>query len=211
MTYTLESIEADRKAGLSWRDIAGKHGVSWQRIRGFYSAEKLKTATEAETASAASGDPFEDAPRDKADPESMGDASSSSSSSSSSASALGMETAEQVLPMLFSVADAFASAGAVWIIRRKLGPLVTQELIEQAQGLAALTEPQRAALSAVLVSRIAAIELTPDEALLLTVAGIYAGKALAVMQLGPTASPMPATFSVVSSKEPEATAEASGA
>ena len=81
--------------------------------------------------------------------------------------------------------DALAGAGAIWIIRRKLGDAVTDELLAQAQQLARLADHEKTALEGVLVQRLSTIRLSPDEALMLSVMGIYAAKALAVNALSP--------------------------
>ena len=88
--------------------------------------------------------------------------------------------------------DAVAGAGAIWLLRRKMGAQPAGELIMQARQLAALSETERAALEGALVNRLAAVRLSPDEALMLTMCGIYAAKALAVMSLAP--DPVAQTF-----------------
>jgi hypothetical protein len=79
--------------------------------------------------------------------------------------------------------DALAGAGAIWLVRRKLGERASTELLLQARTLAALAPAERMALEAALVQRLAAVELTPDEALMYTMLAIYASKALAVASL----------------------------
>jgi hypothetical protein len=194
MTYTLETIEADRAAGLNWHEIAAKHGVTWQKIRGFWGRERLRAVTENDpptdvprgtTADVPRGttdeaDPFADVPRDVAEapaPE-AGDLPDQDAGT-----ALGEDAARAYLPLLYACMDAIAGAGALWVLRRRLGDQATAELRSQAQQLATLNETERAALEQVLVAKIATIRLTPDEALLLTVSGIYAAKMLAVWNL----------------------------
>lgn len=197
-TYTYSSITADLQAGLSWADLAKKHQVSWQKLRGFYTREQLRAAgasTPTPTSSAPSApstpepvdaaDPFADVPRDvvEAAASASEEAADDDADGSASRAPLGREAAQAYLPMLYATMDGAAGAMAVWVLSRKLGPLATQELREQAKQLACLTEPEKTALESALVSKLAAVELNENEALLLTLAGIYAGKAMMVMQL----------------------------
>lgn len=121
-------------------------------------------------------DPFAEAPREAP-------AGEAPEASGPAASRLGEDAARAYLPLLFGVTDAIAGTGAIWLVRRKLGDRATAELLEQARTIAALSPTEKQALEAALVNRLAAIELTPDEALLYTVLGIYAAKTIAIYSL----------------------------
>lgn len=149
----------------------------------------------------ATDDPFEGPVRE---PVSDAQASSGADANASEpttqgpvASALGEDAARAYLPLLFGAMDALAGAGAVWLIRRKLGDDATTEIMLQARTLATLHDAEKMALEAALVRRLATIELTPDEALMFTVVAIYAAKALAVSSLeGPNRASEPLTLQV---------------
>lgn len=108
-----------------------------------------------------------------------------------SGSPLGEDAARAYLPLLFGAADALAQGAALWLLRRKLGQDASSELMDQARAIATLSPAERQALEASLVSRLATVRLTPDEALTLTVVGIYAAKAIGVMTLASSASSSP--------------------
>lgn len=144
------------------------------------------------------GDPFSEPARPVAPPESGQSPDGTAAPESGQASAIGPDVARAYLPLLYGVMDALAGAGAIWIIRRKLGDDVTDELVKQAQELAKLQDSEKAALEGVLVQRLATIRLSPDEALMLSVMGIYAAKALAVNALTPPPpSSLPPPITVV--------------
>lgn len=201
--WNVQRMEAMRAAGKSWADIGRAYGrtgaaarAAWARMRPGVTppvqapmpppvempvkepasqAEEGQDPTPGEVASDPI-DPFSETARDASD-------GAPPETSSPVASRLGEDAARAYLPLLFGLVDAFAGAGAVWLLRRKLGDATTNELVLQARAIASLSETERAALEAALVQRIAAIELTPDEALLYTVLGIYSAKALAVMSI----------------------------
>ena len=91
--------------------------------------------------------------------------------------------------------DGLAGAGAIWLVRRKLGEAATTELLVQARTIAALSDAEKLALESALVRRLATIELSPDEALLFTVLAIYAAKTLAVASIE-SPVPQPITLQV---------------
>lgn len=143
--------------------------------------------TQADASTSSTDDPFEEPVRAPTADASTSSTSSSSSSDTSStgpvASTLGEDAARAYLPLLFGVMDSLAGAGAVWIVRRKLGEAATTELLLQARTLATLHDAEKMALESALVRRLATIELTPDEALFFTFTAIYAAKALAVASI----------------------------
>jgi hypothetical protein len=87
--------------------------------------------------------------------------------------------------------DALAGAGAIWLVRRKLGEKASTELLTQARALASLSPTERMALEAALVQRLSVIELSPDEALVFTLLAIYASKVLAVASIEAPADQLP--------------------
>jgi hypothetical protein len=131
------------------------------------------------------GDPFAESARPVA-------SAAPEEASPGEGTALGHDAARAYLPLIFGTMDAVAGAGAIWLLRRKMGAQPAGELIAQARQLASLSETERAALEGALVNRLAAVKLSPDEALVLTMCGIYAAKALAVMSLAP--DPVAQTF-----------------
>jgi len=148
---------------------------------------------------ATSDDPFEEPVRAPAADEASSTSSTSSTDTSSSgpvASTLGEDAARAYLPLLFGVMDSLAGAGAVWLVRRKLGDAATTELLLQARTLATLHDAEKMALESALVRRLATIELTPDEALFFTFTAIYAAKALAVASIELPARSEPLTLQV---------------
>lgn len=138
---------------------------------------------EASSTSSSTDDPFEEPVRAPAADETSSTSEPSSTTSGSVASTLGEDAARAYLPLLFGVMDSLAGAGAVWLVRRKLGQAATTELLLQARTLATLHDAEKMALESALVRRLATIELTPDEALFFTFTAIYAAKALAVASI----------------------------
>lgn len=210
--WNLGRMEAMRAAGKSWADIGRAYGrtgaaarAAWARLRpGVAPPEQAPVQPVEVREQASSAEPTPEpaqaeAPVDPIDPfaeEARGAPSGETPDTSGpTSSRLGEDAARAYLPLLFGLTDAIAGAGAVWLIRRKLGDATTNELLIQARTIASLSETERAALEAALVQRIATIELTPDEALLYTVLAIYSAKALAVMSLE---APRQLTLSVAS-------------
>lgn len=139
--------------------------------------------TQADASTSSTDDPFEEPVRAPAADASTSSTDTSSSSTGPVASTLGEDAARAYLPLLFGVMDSLAGAGAVWLVRRKLGEAATTEILLQARTLATLHDAEKMALESALVRRLATIELTPDEALFFTFTAIYAAKALAVASI----------------------------
>lgn len=201
--FDLGDVQRRRAAGESWGDIATAYGRTrpaaeswWQRqkraglvqptraARPAPAAAPQPVADEADaepsSSSTVDGDPFADAARPVA-------SAAPEEAAAGEGTALGHDAARAYLPLIFGSMDAVAGAGAIWLLRRKMGAQPAADLIVQARQLASLSETERAALEGALVNRLAAVRLSPDEALVLTVCGIYAAKALAVMALAPDA------------------------
>lgn len=149
--------------------------------------------TVAASVPAEAADPFADVPRDQAQaaetPPAPGaqvnelDADEAPSAGPGETTRLGEYGARAYLPLIFGAADTLSCAGASWMLRRKLGADGAKALEEQAYAIARLQDAEKAALEGALVQRLADIELTPDEMLLVTVATIYGSKALGVLAL----------------------------
>jgi len=176
------------------------------RARASTSSSSSSTATvetptpgvvdEASSTSSTTDDPFEEPVRAPAAAETSSTSEPSSTTSGPVASTLGEDAARAYLPLLFGVMDSLAGAGAVWLVRRKLGEAATTELLLQARTLATLHDAEKVALESALVRRLATIELTPDEALFFTVTAIYAAKALAVASIEAARGSEPITLQV---------------
>lgn len=215
--YELTDVVRRRAAGETWAEIGAAYGRSKASAQTWFQRHKAGAApsptdgrfrpraapaapaapapeaAEVDPTDSSSEDPFADpvrpaAPVDQGEPSAS---SSSSSSSSSGDSQLGEDAARAYLPLLFGTMDALAGAGAIWLVRRKLGEKASTELLTQAQALAALSPTQRMALEAALVKRLAVIELSPDEALVFTLLAIYASKVLAVASIEAPADQLP--------------------
>ena len=203
--WNLDVIARARAAGETWRQIGKRFGRSGPATRAHWVkyGPKDKPVTESEPVQPApepvAEAPVDPLPSDPVDPFAE-DARPSPEAPPDTptgpvASRLGEDAARAYLPLLFGVADAVASAGAVWLVRRKLGDAATDDLMRQARMIASLSDAERAALEAALVNRLAAIQLTPDEALVYTVLGIYAAKTIAIYSLAPEPE-KPLTLSV---------------
>ena len=215
--YELTDVVRRRAAGETWAEIGAAYGRSKASAQTWFQRHKAGAAPsptdgrfrpraapaapaapapeapEPDPTDSSSEDPFADpvrpaAPVDQGEPSAS---SSSSSSSSSGGSQLGEDAARAYLPLLFGTMDALAGAGAIWLVRRKLGEKASTELLTQARALAALSPTERMALEAALVQRLAVIELSPDEALVFTLLAIYASKVLAVASIEAPADQLP--------------------
>lgn len=215
--YELTDVVRRRAAGETWAEIGAAYGRSKASAQTWFQRHKAGAApsptdgrfrpraapaapaapaaepAEADPTDSSTEDPFADpvrpaAPVDQGEPSAS---SSSSSSSSSGGSQLGEDAARAYLPLLFGTMDALAGAGAIWLVRRKLGEKASTELLTQARALAALSPTERMALEAALVQRLAVIELSPDEALVFTLLAIYASKVLAVASIEAPADQLP--------------------
>lgn len=215
--YELTDVVRRRAAGETWAEIGAAYGRSKASAQTWFQRHKAGAAPsptdgrfrpraapaapaapapeapEPDPTDSSSEDPFADPVRPAA-PVEQGEPSASSSSSSSSSSGgsqLGEDAARAYLPLLFGTMDALAGAGAIWLVRRKLGEKASTELLTQARALAALSPTERMALEAALVQRLAVIELSPDEALVFTLLAIYASKVLAVASIEAPADQLP--------------------
>lgn len=215
--YELTDVVRRRAAGETWAEIGAAYGRSKASAQTWFQRHKAGAApsptdgrfrpraapaapaapapepAEADPTDSSTEDPFADpvrpaAPVDQGEPSAS---SSSSTSSSSGGSQLGEDAARAYLPLLFGTMDALAGAGAIWLVRRKLGEKASTELLTQARALAALSPTERMALEAALVQRLAVIELSPDEALVFTLLAIYASKVLAVASIEAPADQLP--------------------
>lgn len=208
--YDLQDVIRRRASGQTWAEIGSAYGRSKNSAASWFHARKNAVPRPAAAPRTApppppssldeavpgvddgnappsppqdSADPFEETVRPAPTPAAESSSEPSSDASGPVASRLGEDAARAYLPLLFGSMDALAGAGAVWLVRRKLGERATTEIMLQARTLATLHEAEKMALESALVNRLAAIELTPDEALLYTVVAIYAAKALAVASL----------------------------
>lgn len=135
------------------------------------------------SSSPAGDDPFADAPRDQAQPSSSEAQGVEPSPSSSGPTRLGEAGARAYLPLLYGMADTVSCAGATWLLNRKLGEDGARRFLEDAHAVMRLSEVEKAALEAPLVAKLAQVELSPDDALLIAVLGIYASKLVAVQTI----------------------------
>ena len=184
LDYDLLDLETRRARGETWAEIGAAYGRDKVSARNWYARNKPKPAAEPASSDAdASSDPYAEPARPVEPPEPPSSGPSSDTAPETEGTPLGPDAARAYLPLLFATLDGVAAAGGAWLLRRKLGPRASAELLEQARSLAALNEGEKAALEGVLVAKLAEIKLTPNEALVLTLGGIYAAKALAIMQL----------------------------
>lgn len=206
--YNLADVIRRRAAGQTWAEIGSAYGRSKASASSWWQANKPADAPKRRASRTANmqtpaeptptpestptpepidasttSDPFEEPVRAAtvdAGPQADG---TPGATTGDVASTLGEDAARAYLPLFFGTMDAIAGAGAVWIVRRKLGDRATKELLDQARFLASLQDAEKQALESALVKKLATIELTPNEALLFTVLAIYAAKALAVSTL----------------------------
>jgi hypothetical protein len=135
------------------------------------------------SSSPAGDDPFADAPRDQAQPSSAEAQGVEPSPPSSGPTRLGEAGARAYLPLLYGMADTVSCAGATWLLNRKLGEEGARRFLDQAHAVMRLSEVEKTALEAPLVHKLAQVELSPDDALLLAVLGIYAAKLVAMQTM----------------------------
>lgn len=132
--------------------------------------------------SPAGDDPFADAPRDQAQSTSA-EAQADTAPVASGPTRLGEAGARAYLPLLYGMADTVSCAGATWLLNRKLGEDGARRFLEQAHAVMRLSDMEKMALEAPLVAKLAEVELSPDDALLIAVLGIYASKLVAVQTI----------------------------